>query len=178
MQPKVRANLERFKVFVLGGPRGLRNGEAAVRTHGFPYPRTRCFRPSAEVGSTGRQGTFATACAEGQRTRAAPFVQASLSSGWPGSSGQIETMLAPSTLPNLTKGNPTWQLAKLRRKDTVFRVAHPPFSSSPRLCCSSVTKSCGKPAAQGSKKRPDATAMVRPPTNTSVILPSTREART
>ena len=57
----------------------------------------------------------------------------------------------PATLPNLTKGNPTWQWEKIRRKRTTFPLAHPPFRSVARECCCFVTERCGKVILQGRK---------------------------
>lgn len=79
------------------------------------------------------------------------------------------TVLAPRTLPNSTEGNTTWQPENKKRKRTALGLAHPPLADSPRDCCGLMTDSCGKAHADGRKKRPDATGMVRPPTNTPVI---------
>ncbi len=85
--------------------------------------------------------------------------------------GATRVLLAPSTLPHHTKGNQTWQLAKIRRICTSVCGAHPPISPKPRDCCSLMTEACGKVSVTGRKNRPVATGMVRQAANTSFICP-------
>ena len=89
----------------------------------------------------------------------------------------IRAPAQPPTPSNSMQGNPTGQPGNKRRKRTKLWVAHPPISVRVRECCVLMNEGCGKCHAECTEKWPDATGMVRPPTNTFVTLSSRKDAR-
>jgi len=94
------------------------------------------------------------------------------------SSGCYPGACSTSTLSKQYGGESDLATGNKKRKGTKLWLAHPPISARVRGCCGLMNDGCGKAHAECTEKWPDATGMVRPPTNTFVTLPSCKDACT
>jgi hypothetical protein len=173
---------------LLGAPhRGYERGPSAWPLWSGRLPRWFQGAGDRAVASTedlqGFRGSAACASRDVREgDQRLPCSRASLNSGCrktgerrlcvPGLPGPTQGPVSSSTLPNITNRSASWQLRIKGENEPLFNLlVHRPVQM-PDGCWRFGRTGCGKRVYHGRKKRPIATGMVRPPTNTFVSFGS------